>query len=227
MVGSAEAREAERVGYPTGLTSGQDPPTVLVIDDVEVNRTLLRELLGGAGIHVEEAGDGATGVAAFERIRPDLVMMDVRMPNMDGLEATRLIRSSEAGRATPILVLTASGSDADMQSVMDSGADGFLGKPFREGQIWSALERHLGVEFEWSTEESFETGRGDTDGPTPAEVASLDTDFRQQLRDAVERGDLSAARSLISRGEGLEPSLAHGLLRLLDNYDYEALFLLL
>lgn len=113
---------------------------VLVADDTIANRTLVRAYLGRLGFDTLVAENGREAVAIFERERPDIVLMDVMMPEMDGLEATQLIRKSPAGRSVPIVMLSALGSETDIVNGLDTGADDYLIKPLSY-QIFAAKLR--------------------------------------------------------------------------------------
>ncbi len=111
-------------------------PKILLAEDQAMNRKLFREFLEVKGYKVVEARDGAEALALARAERPDLVLMDVQMPGMDGLEATRRIKADPATRHVPVLALTA--MDGDEEQVFRAGCDGYLPKPVR---IQTLLER--------------------------------------------------------------------------------------
>ncbi len=117
------------------------PLRVLLVEDNPVSRRLAYRLLEKQGHAVTEAPDGSEAVALFERESFDLVLMDVQMPELDGLSATRRIRQIEAGRGgrTPVLMLTANAMKGDREICLDSGADGYLTKPIEVGQLMTAI----------------------------------------------------------------------------------------
>ena len=104
-------------------------PVVLVVDDALPIRVLLRAGLAKAGYTVIEAGDGRQGLDAFLAQRPDLVLMDVNMPEMDGFESCRAIRGLDAGQATPVIMLTGSDDYDSISQAFDAGASDFVAKP--------------------------------------------------------------------------------------------------
>lgn len=114
---------------------------VLVADDNHINRFLARRILEKAGYRVLEAEDGEAAVKLSERERPDSILMDIRMPRVNGLEATERIRDTDWGKAIHIIALTADGTHGLKERCYAAGCDAYLQKPIsREG-----LEMTLGV----------------------------------------------------------------------------------
>ncbi|GGD08924.1 response regulator transcription factor [Nocardioides daphniae] len=116
-------------------------PTVLVVDDDKAVRESLRRSLDFNGYQVALAGDGAEALATIGSVQPDLVVMDVMMPRLDGLEATRALR--QAGNDVPILVLTARDAVGDRVEGLDAGADDYLTKPFALEELLARLRALL------------------------------------------------------------------------------------
>jgi signal transduction histidine kinase/CheY-like chemotaxis protein len=118
------------------------PLRVLVADDVAANRMVARAMLAAAGHHVDSAADGAEAIAAVEREEYDVVLMDVQMPVMDGLEATRRIRRLGTPRArVPILAVTASALPDQVEACVEAGMDGHLAKPIDRESLLGAIRR--------------------------------------------------------------------------------------
>lgn len=116
---------------------------ILVVEDNAVNLELVREILTAEGYEVVEASDGAAGVELSALERPDLILMDLQLPGMDGLEATRRIRSNPALARTPIVALTAHAMGGDEEKAREAGCTGFITKPIRIRDFTSAVARHL------------------------------------------------------------------------------------
>ncbi len=117
---------------------------ILLVEDNDVNRRLLAQLVGGLGFEVELAGGGRSAVEAAKAQPFDAILMDIQMPDIDGLEATRQIRSEPGpNRATPIIALTGNVFEEDRQSAMAAGFDDYLAKPVRPTALGEALARHL------------------------------------------------------------------------------------
>ncbi len=116
---------------------------ILLVEDNLINQEVANQRLAKLGHEVTVASDGAEAVEIYQALAFDLVLMDVQMPRMDGLEATRRIRDIEAGskRRTPIIAMTARAMRGDEQICLDAGMDGYLSKPFRASKMREVLEQ--------------------------------------------------------------------------------------
>jgi two-component system, sensor histidine kinase and response regulator len=123
------------------------PYRILVVDDKWESRLLLVNMLVPVGFQVREAKSGKEAIAIWESWDPHLIWMDMRMPILDGYEATRRIKSTLKGQATVIIALTASVFEKQRSSVEAAGCDDFVSKPFREAVIFQKIAEHLGVEY--------------------------------------------------------------------------------
>ncbi len=123
---------AKRTDYSSviGLEPGQTEFRVLIVEDNKVNRLLLRSILERVGFQIREANDGEQGLKVFFEWLPQLVLMDVRMPNMNGYEATRSIKASPAGQACKVIAVSASVFREGKERLFAAGCDDFLSKPF-------------------------------------------------------------------------------------------------
>ena len=108
---------------------------ILVVDDDEDLRILARKALGRAGHEVIEADNGEEGLRLVESRKPNLVLLDLNMPGMDGFEVLKALRASEAGKSLPVIVLTALGDEESARNSFQSGATDFLAKPFTPPQL--------------------------------------------------------------------------------------------
>ncbi len=120
---------------------------ILVVDDQEINRQVLREMLEHLGFSVEEAVDGEDCLQRCSDLNPDLVFMDLRMPEADGFETARRLRAQLKGRPLAIVAISASVFESDRQLAFNAGCDDFLSKPFKERQLCEILEKSLRVEW--------------------------------------------------------------------------------
>ncbi|MBI3248463.1 MAG: response regulator [Deltaproteobacteria bacterium] len=116
---------------------------ILIVEDVEFNRDLLVQLLED-DYEVITAADGAAGIELTEREHPDLILMDLSLPVVDGWEATRRIKANESLRSIPIIALTAHAMNGDVEKARACGCDDYLGKPLDEDVLFEKLRQFLG-----------------------------------------------------------------------------------
>ncbi len=116
-------------------------PTILIVDDEPPIRRLLRTSVGSQGFQVIEAGDGRSALADVERARPDLVILDLGLPDMDGLEVIRALR--DGGNAVPILVLSSRADEKGKVEALDLGADDYVTKPFGTAELFARIRAAL------------------------------------------------------------------------------------
>lgn len=116
---------------------------VLYIDDNDDNRLLVRRILMAYGFQFEEASDGHSGIEAARRSPPDLILMDISMPDMDGLTATARIRDIPHLRDVPIVALTANAMQGDRERTLDAGCDGYIRKPIDVDRFPDEIQFYL------------------------------------------------------------------------------------
>jgi CheY-like chemotaxis protein/nitrogen-specific signal transduction histidine kinase len=207
---------APKTGRVTGLRPGGAAPRILIVDDKPHNRGWLNALLTTIGFEVAEADSGPAAIEQCRRRQPRLILMDLRMPGMDGLEAARAIRALE-GQQPVVIALTASAMNVDRVTIARSGIDDFLPKPCREADLLDKLRTHLGIEYEYACAPA-----STADGP-PAKPASLPPAHAAALREAVANGDKGRLDSLIGQLRELDARSASALQQLADGYEYDAL----
>jgi signal transduction histidine kinase/DNA-binding NarL/FixJ family response regulator len=134
---------------PEGVVIGYRGPRkkVLVVDDVAENRAVVVELLGRLGFEVTEAGNGREGLERAQILQPDLILMDIMMPVMNGLEATRRIRQLPHGREVPIIAVSASAAQEDRGRSLAAGANAFIAKPVAHGVLLREMGALLGLSW--------------------------------------------------------------------------------
>ncbi|MEO5934099.1 MAG: ATP-binding protein [Duganella sp.] len=143
------------VDAPGAAIGGGDIPsgylgprkTLLVVDDVATNRALLRDLLGTLGFRVVEADNGVSALRQAKLDPPDLVLMDLVMPDMDGIEATRRLRAEPGGAHTPVLIVSASSTPEAGQRAIAAGADALFGKPIDEQALLAEIGARLKLQW--------------------------------------------------------------------------------
>jgi len=117
---------------------------ILVIEDTEDNRRILRDLLTAAGYDVIEAVDGMTGVAMAMERRPDLILMDIQLPVIDGYEATRRIKADPTTQNIPIIAVTSYALAGDEAKARDAGCNGYVAKPYSPRLLLQKVREFVG-----------------------------------------------------------------------------------
>jgi PAS domain S-box-containing protein len=160
---------------------------VLVVDDDATNRDVLVRMLEPLGFVTVQAANGEQALIEYDRFRPDLVLMDVIMPVMDGIKCTRAIRERPGGPSTPIVFVTASSFQGQTQELLTSGANSLLRKPFRESELMTVIEQCTGVQFERSSE------------PARASLATVLTHERLLATEVAWRQEMLDAAELLDK----------------------------
>jgi signal transduction histidine kinase/CheY-like chemotaxis protein len=209
-----------------GLEPDQPTYRLLIVDDGWENRQLLLKLLQPLGFAVREAIHGLEALEMWEAWQPHLILMDLRMPVMDGYEATQRIRSHLQGEATAIIALTAHAFREEKAAIMAAGFDDVASKPFREGELFAAIAKHLGVRFvyeelEVSEDEALE------DLLTPEAIARLPREGLAQLEQAILYGDLEGIEEAIAQIRAQNGAIASALQSHLNNFNYPKILTLI
>jgi len=212
------------------LEPNQPRYRILAVDDRLTNRQLLVKLLTSLGFEVEEASNGQEAIEIWERWKPHLIWMDMRMPVMDGYEATRQIRASAKGQATAIIALTASAFEEEQAVVLSAGCDGFVRKPFREVEIFDMMAKHLGVRYvyEESRKSKVESQKSkDEDVLTPTAIAALPPNVLTDLEQAITRVNMDLISGTLEKVRTHDAVLANALASLIDNFEYQKVLTLI
>ncbi len=117
--------------------------TILIVEDEPKNLTLLRDLLQVSGYSTIEATDGKQGVELAKASKPDLILMDIQMPVMDGIEASRILKADATTSNIPILALTSYAMKGDKEKILQVGCDGYLAKPFDIQELLKKVAEYL------------------------------------------------------------------------------------
>jgi CheY-like chemotaxis protein len=222
---AADASRGELVlargpGLAVGLEPGQPVPRVLVVDDVATNRELLVELLSSIGFEVRTAADGEEALGVHDVFRPDLILMDLRMPGLGGIATTVELRAR--GSRAVIIAITASGlSDAEGESLA-AGADAFVRKPYREADLLAKIGAALGVRYvhpraAWA------------DAPPPsarlgpglaAVLAALPADLVLELHEAAVQARAGRLQRLAERAREHSDAAADAIAEAAERFEY-------
>ncbi|QUS59251.1 high salinity-induced biofilm formation sensor histidine kinase Hik12 [Synechocystis sp. PCC 7338] len=214
---SREPNSAKKV---LALTPGQPAYKILVVDDKSVNRQLLIKLLAPFGFEIEEASNGQEAIALWESWEPHLIFMDMRMPVMDGYEATKHIKGQVKGNATAVVALTASVLEEEKAIVLSAGCDDFLRKPFRENTIFDALTKHLGVTYVYESVPEKNDGQGDT-ALKPESFLIMSQDWLTQLSHYLLEADTEQVMKLIAEIPASGSELEQNLTKLVRRFEFE------
>ena len=116
---------------------------ILVVEDQEDNRQILRDLLASAGYEMIEAGDGEQALVEVVRQRPDLILMDIQLPLLDGYEATRRIKADPALKSIPIIVVTSYALSGDEEKARAAGCDAYVAKPYSPRALLAKIREYV------------------------------------------------------------------------------------
>lgn len=193
----------DQAGLITGLAAGQASYCILVADDHDDSRSLLISLLEKVGFTTVAAANGREAIALWQAHRPQAIFMDMKMPELDGYEASRAIKSLPGSDSTVIVALTASAFEQDREAILQAGCDDLICKPFNFTDLLTLLGDRLGVEYTYTaapTPKTAPTGHNTTDDAAllPLLVAQPD-EWRSQLRLAVTRGSDTQALKLLEQ----------------------------
>jgi len=215
--------EQEKPALPcvVGLEPGAGPFRILVVDDIPDNRTLLCKLLRPVGFEIAEASNGVEALDIFDSWSPHAVLMDMRMPIMDGYEATRRIKATAAGSSIPVIAVTASAFEDDFEQVMATGMYAYLRKPFRTEDLFEMLGKCLDLHYVFAADTP--PGHIEAKPLTAESITALPKDIVEAMRQAVEDGDMARLTRIVSQVEKIDSATAHELWALTDRYDYEEL----
>jgi CheY-like chemotaxis protein len=207
-----------------GVEPGQPVYRLLVVEDRLESRRLLVKLLEPWGFEVREASNGQEGIEVWEQWDPHLIWMDMRMPVMDGYEATKRIKTTTKGQATVVVALTASVFEEQRTVVLSTGCDDFMRKPFREQGIVDVLSQHLGVRFLYDDPlQAASTQAEDRaqDDLTPEALAALPTQWMADVHQAAHRADMDMMLSLLTHIEADHAPVAKALKALIQDFRFE------
>ena len=220
-----------------GLASDEQKRRILVVDDTPENRMLLTKLLSSVGFEVREASNGQEALDKWSEWQPHLIFMDLRMPVMDGCEATRKIRAAEAKSngegataeswRAKIVALTASAFESERGTVIQQGADDFLAKPFRHETIFENLTKHLGVRFRYENEENSSVpteivSNADFANLTPERFAAvMKPELLAQFEHALRAGDDLTALRVTDELRSIDAALAATIQHAVKGFDFD------
>ena len=205
-------------GRVIGLQGGTEPPRILVVEDNADSRALILQMLEPIGFAVRCAENGQLAVDSIAAWQPHFIWMDMRMPQMDGYEATRQIRALPGGQAVKIVALTASAFEEDRQAILSAGCNDMLRKPVTQERLFAVLGDQLALSYRYAATQDEPSTTATLDD---LDLSLLPLPLREQLKAAAERLDLELARELVETIRTTQPHLADNLERQLGEYRFD------
>jgi signal transduction histidine kinase/CheY-like chemotaxis protein len=209
------------------LEPNQPRYRILIVDDKPLNRQLLVKLLNPLGFELKEAANGKEAIEIWDEWEPHLIWMDMRMPVLDGYDATKEIKATTKGQATAIIALTASVLEEEKAVVLSAGCDDFLRKPFREGDIFEGMKKHLGVRYVYEDrgdENSSLTKSGEENALSNSAFAELPEELINKLKEAIFNLDLDVMEEIAEEIKGENPKLGGAIEGCINNFEYEKIW---
>ena len=196
-----------------------------MVEDNPENRQLLVSLLSEIGFHVRQVVNGEEAIEQFEQWQPHLIWMDMRMPVLDGYEATQRIRALPGGDQVKIVAITASAFKEQRNRILEVGCDELIHKPYKANEILGVMEKLLGVRYR------FENATGDspleTAGVNADAIAALPREIRSILFEAALTLNREDFKKALAEVQELAPKLVEGLGRMADEFRFDRILQLL
>ena len=201
-----------------GLAPNQPIYRILVVEDSAENRLLLVGILTTIGFEVREAADGIEAIVLWESWSPHLILMDLRMPLMDGYTAIKHIRENSKSQETMIIVLTASVFEEDRDKVLTIGCNDFIRKPFQQKELFEKIAHHLGVQYCYETiEESAQ--KSSVELLSVEALSEMSPQWLEDLYQAAYYLDTDVMNELIDQIPTSNASLSKALTDSIDNFN--------
>ncbi|PSB53005.1 histidine kinase, partial [filamentous cyanobacterium Phorm 6] len=205
------------------LEPNQHPYRILIVDDKPLNRQLLIKLLNPLGFDLKEATNGQEAIDVWDSWEPHLIWMDMRMPVMDGYEATKQIKGTIKGQATAIIALTASVLEEERAVILSAGCDAFMRKPFREADIFDAMHKQIGVRYIYE-----DPGVANLSAiperdreMTAADFVKLPESLLADLKLAILNADMDFIESAIDQIRLKDTVTAGAIANCIENFEYD------
>lgn len=212
------------------LAPSQPSYRILVVDDRQENRDLLAELLSKVAFDVRTANNGIEAIEQWQEWRPHLIWMDMRMPLMDGYEATKKIKARSQEHATVIIALTASAFEEQRGGILAAGCDDLVHKPFQQEVIFETMSKYLRVEYLYKEEKEDRDLEEDSDSDvereiklTPEDLSVMPKEWIANLHQAAIEVDADLVLQIIEEIPESEKTLAHKLRQLTSQYDFDTI----
>jgi signal transduction histidine kinase/CheY-like chemotaxis protein len=219
----AEIAISKPTRHVIALEPNQHPYRILIVDDKPLNRQLLIKILNPLGFELKEATNGQEAIDIWDSWEPHLIWMDMRMPVMDGYEATQYIKGTLKGQATAIIALTASVLEEERAVILSAGCDAFMRKPFRETDIFDAMHKQIGVRYIYE-----DPGQANLSAiqerdreMTAADFVKLPESLVADLKLAILKVDMDFIESSIDQIRLKDTLTASAIANCIENFEYD------
>jgi len=221
-IGSKEETETK---YDTrnvvGIKDSSRKIKLLIVDDRETNRDILVRMLSKIGFVTKECDNGASAIECAAKWKPDIILLDLIMPEMDGKEVIKRLRQEPNGSDYKIIVLTASALEEDKKSVIKLGADTFLRKPFRQNDILEEIKKLTNIEYLFENNQNSENTPIITNEYLKKEMSELTEDILKSIKNNILIGDIAELKRISNSLDQSNLSLSKHLASLIEEYEFE------
>lgn len=207
------------------LATDQSPPRILIVDDHELNRELLVNLLQPIGFDLATAVDGVEAIALWQSWQPNLILMDLRMPKLNGEQAIEIIKG-DRNSMTKIIALTASALETEKANIMTLGCDDFLRKPFKIDELLLMMTKHLGVCYTYAEDDAVESLLSSLN-LTDQAFEEISEELLRLLKQSIMEIDLDKIEQITQQIGQENELLAQAIEQHISNFEYEHILNLL
>lgn len=232
VVGKPTKNQKKIVRNVVGLNNDPDENSaccrILIVDDISSNRQVLIQLLSPLGFDIKEAVNGDEAVSLCKDWRPHLIWMDIRMPKLNGYEATRQIKNLPYGRDAIVIAISASAFEDKKVEALAAGCDDFVAKPFKESEIFELMRKYLGLRYIYEDVSQYNSSQEkENQELTDQMLGELPTEWKRKMRQAITHLDLDQIKILIEQVHEQDKKLAAAIQKRIDQFDYEKILSLL
>lgn len=221
---SDQVKTRDKFLYVSRIKPGQPDFKILIVEDKIENWLLLKKIHEKVGLQVQVTENGLQGVEAFREMKPDLIWMDVRMPVLNGLDATREIRKMEGGQKVKIIGISAHVFTEELQAIKSAGMDDIVVKPYPFQEIYRCLNEQLGVEFTVRSDEEMDTSEFQL---SEESFKPIDQHLLEELLDSLKKLDPRKIQATVAEIEKTDPGLAMTLTAYIEKLKYTEIYHLL
>ena len=226
QVTAVEAADEETLRFKKqiiALESNQPRYRILVVDDKDINRQILVKLLSPLGFEVKSAQNGQEAIDIWQQWQPDLIWMDMRMPVLNGVEATQYIKAQANGNSPKIIALTASSLEEERAAILAVGCDDFMRKPFRDYEIFDMMAKHIGVLYVYEETPNQPQAYLPTAKLQPSDLNNMSSEWLSEFYSAATAGRDQRLMELIQKIPDQNSATVQTLKHLVDNFEFDAL----